>query len=82
MLLGVAAAILASFVGLANRAAGGTRLYRGILSKPGRMALLSIFSVAVLVAGPDAWWPFGPVLLVGSVLTAIERVVVGLRSLR
>ena len=38
----------------------------GVLSKPGRMALLSIFAVAVLIAGPDAWWPFGPLLVAGT----------------
>ena len=81
VLLGLIGAVLASFVGVASRAAGGARLYRGILSKPGRMALLAVSAIAVLLIGPGAWGPFGPVLLVGTVLTAIERFVGAARSL-
>jgi CDP-diacylglycerol--glycerol-3-phosphate 3-phosphatidyltransferase len=81
VLLGLTGAVLASFVGVASRAAGGARLYRGILSKPGRMALLAVFSVAALVLGPAAWGPFGPILLLGAVLTVIERTVVAIRAL-
>jgi hypothetical protein len=74
-------AVLASFAGLAPRAAGGERLYRGILSKPGRMVLLSAFAIAVLIVGSGAWWPLGPLLLAGTILPAIERTVVGTRRL-
>jgi phosphatidylglycerophosphate synthase len=81
VLLGAAAAVLASYAGLATRAAGGERVYRGILSKPGRMALLGAFAVAAFVVGPSAWGPFGPVLLTGALLTLLERVVVGVRRL-
>jgi CDP-diacylglycerol--glycerol-3-phosphate 3-phosphatidyltransferase len=81
VLLGVVGAVFASVAGLAPRAAGGERLYRGILSKPGRMVLLAVFAVAVLIAGPGGWGPFGPLLLAGTVLTAIERIVVGVRRL-
>lgn len=81
VLLGAAAAVLASYAGLATRAAGGERVYRGILSKPGRMALLGAFAVAAFVVGPSAWGPFGPVLLIGALLTLLERVVVGVRRL-
>ena len=81
VLLGVAGAIFASFAGVVPRAAGGERIYRGILSKPGRMILLAVFAVAVFIVGPEAWGPFGPVLLVGTILTAVERVIVGIRRL-
>jgi phosphatidylglycerophosphate synthase len=81
VLLGLTGAVLASFVGVASRAAGGARLYSGILSKPGRMALLAVFAIAALALGPPAWGPFGPVLLVGTVLTIAERVVGAIRSL-
>lgn len=81
VLLGVAGAIFASFAGVVPRAAGSERIYRGILSKPGRMILLSAFAVAAFVVGPDAWAPFGPLLLVGTILTAVERIVVGIRRL-
>jgi CDP-diacylglycerol--glycerol-3-phosphate 3-phosphatidyltransferase len=81
VLLGVIGAVFASLAGLAPRAAGGERIYRGILSKPGRMLLLSAFAIAVWIVGPNAWAPFGPLLLVGTVLTAVERVVVAVRRL-
>ncbi len=81
VLLGVLGSVFASFAGLAPRAAGGERIYRGILSKPGRMVLLSTFAIIVLIAGPQAWWPFGPILLVGTILTAAERIVIGVRRL-
>jgi phosphatidylglycerophosphate synthase len=79
--IGVVLALLASFASVATRAAGGPRTYRGVLSKPGRMALLSIFAVAVVIAGEDAWWPFGPLLVAGTALTLAERVRVALREL-
>jgi phosphatidylglycerophosphate synthase len=81
VLLGVAGAIFASFVGVVPRAAGGERIYRGILSKPGRMMLLAVFAVAAFIVGPEAWGPFGPALLVGTILTAAERVGIGIRRL-
>jgi phosphatidylglycerophosphate synthase len=81
VLVGVGAGLLASYVGLASRAAGGERIYRGILSKPGRMALLSVFAVAAFAAGPPAWGWFGPLLVAGATLTLIERIVVALRGL-
>jgi CDP-diacylglycerol--glycerol-3-phosphate 3-phosphatidyltransferase len=81
VLLGALAAVFASFVGVASRAAGGDRLYRGILSKPGRMVLLGAFAVAVFFVGEEAWGPFGPVLLVGGLLTAAERLAVAVRRL-
>jgi phosphatidylglycerophosphate synthase len=80
-LLGVAVALLASYIGVASKAAGGERIYRGILSKPGRMLLLAAFSVAVLLFGTPLWWWFGPLLLVGTALTALERLYVAARRL-
>lgn len=79
--LGVVLAVLASFTSVATRAAGGRRTYRGILSKPGRMVLLSVSAIAVLVVGPDAWAPFGPLLVLGAGLTVVERIAVALREL-
>ena len=81
VLLGALGAVFASYAGLASRAAGGARLYRGILSKPGRMVLVSVFAVAAFAYGPAAWGPFGVLLVIGTVLTALERVVVTIRRL-
>jgi CDP-diacylglycerol---glycerol-3-phosphate 3-phosphatidyltransferase len=81
VLLGVAVSFLASYVGVVSRAAGGERIYRGLLSKPGRMVLLSVFAVAAFAIGQQAWGPFGPLLLIGATLTLIERLVVATRRL-
>ena len=79
--LGLVGALLASYVGVASRAAGGKRIYRGVLSKPGRMVLLAVFAVGVLILGSGAWWAFGPLLLLGTGLTIVERLIVGFRDL-
>jgi CDP-diacylglycerol--glycerol-3-phosphate 3-phosphatidyltransferase len=79
--LGVVFAVLASFASVATRAAGGERSYRGLLSKPGRLALLAVFAIAALVIGPAAWTPFGPLLALGAFLTLVERVMLAIRSL-
>ena len=81
VLLGVLVAVLASYIGVTARAAGGERIYRGVLSKPGRMLLLSAFCLFVFARGPDGWWAFGPLLLLGAGLTALERLVVAVRRL-
>ena len=31
------------------------------------MILLAVFAVAAFVVGPEAWGPFGPLLLVGTI---------------
>lgn len=81
VLLGVLTAVLASYVGIVARAAGAERIYRGVLSKPGRMVLLSVCAVWAFVAGPVAWTVFGPALLIGTGLTLLERVRVAIRTL-
>jgi CDP-diacylglycerol--glycerol-3-phosphate 3-phosphatidyltransferase len=83
VLLGLLAGVLASYIGITAKAAGAERLYGGILSKPGRMALLVACSIWAAVAAPDttAWAWFGPVLLVGTTLTLVERIVTAVRRL-
>lgn len=84
VLLGVLMGVMASYVGITAKAAGGERIYRGILSKPGRMTLLVVCSLWTFIAGPadtTAWAVFGPILLIGTVLTLVERVVVAVRRL-
>jgi CDP-diacylglycerol---glycerol-3-phosphate 3-phosphatidyltransferase len=81
VLLGVLGAVLASYIGITAKAAGGDRIYRGVLSKPGRMVLLSACSLGYLVIGPAAWTAFGPILLVGTALTIVERLAIAARRL-
>ena len=68
----LAAAQLASFVGITARAAGGTRRYDGPMGKPDRMAVVSIAAIAAIFterAWPIALW----VIAIGSLLTAANR---------
>lgn len=83
VLLGVMTGVMASYVGITSKAAGGERLYGGILSKPGRMALLCACCIWALIASPDttAWAAFGPVLLLGTTLTLLERIATAVRRL-
>ncbi len=83
VLLGVLLAVLASYVGITARAAGADRIYRGILSKPGRMVLLAVAAAVAFLQGPAtiAWAAFGPLLAIGAALTLLERVVVAWRRL-
>jgi CDP-diacylglycerol--glycerol-3-phosphate 3-phosphatidyltransferase len=69
------AALLSSLVGIAARAAGGPRLYGGILSKPGRMAVVAIAAVVILVgADPAGTWTLAlAVLAIGAGLTFAMR---------
>ena len=84
VLLGVLTGVLASYVGITARAAGGDRIYRGVLSKPGRMALLVVTCLVAFLLGPSdtrAWAAFGPLLLLGTSLTFLERLAVAIRRL-
>jgi hypothetical protein len=45
------------------------------------MALLAVVAPVALVAGPGAWAWVGPILQVGTSLTAAERLVVAWRRL-
>lgn len=82
ILLGVLGAVLASYIGITARAAGAERIYRGILSKPGRMALLILCSLwAVAAPDPLPWTVFGWALFVGTLLTIVERLRIAIRTL-
>jgi CDP-diacylglycerol--glycerol-3-phosphate 3-phosphatidyltransferase len=76
------AAVLASFVGLAARAAGGRRLYGGILSKPGRMIVLAVAApLAFLTGDPRILAAGAVILLVGGVVTLLQRLRTAAREL-
>jgi phosphatidylglycerophosphate synthase len=81
VLLGVLGAVLSSYVGITAKAAGGERIYRGVMSKPGRMVLLSACALGYLIFGSPAWTAFGPILLTGTILTIVERLAVAARRL-
>ncbi|HEX2221191.1 MAG TPA: phosphatidate cytidylyltransferase [Candidatus Limnocylindria bacterium] len=78
----VIAALLASYVGITSRAAGGSRQYGGVMSKPGRMGVLAIAAPVALVAGSDA--PLAGAALIigaGALVTLVQRLVDARRQL-
>ncbi len=64
----LALALLSSYLGIAAKAAGSSRIFGGLLAKADRMIYLATFSPVVLLLGPQAWnWlllAFIPALLV------------------
>jgi len=71
----VAAALLASYAGITSRAAGASRQYGGVMSKPGRMVALGIAAPVAFVTGDSVWLSIAAVLiLVGSLITLGQRV--------
>lgn len=81
VLVGVLLAVLASYVGITVRAAGGTRLYLGILAKPGRMVLVAVAAPLSLATGPATWNGYAAVLVVGAGLTLAARWRAAVRAL-
>lgn len=81
-LLAIVAALLASYAGLASRAAGGRRLYGGIMSKPGRMITLGVAApLAFLLADATPLVIGTVVIAAGSLLTFVQRLVTAVREL-
>jgi phosphatidylglycerophosphate synthase len=70
----VVAALLASYAGITAKAAGGTRQYRGVLSKPGRMIVLAVAAPLALVTGDGRWLAIAAgAVLMGALLTLVQR---------
>jgi len=70
----VIASLLASYAGITARAAGGRRQYGGIMSKPGRMIVLSVAApLSVLLAEPRILWAGTLIILIGALLTLAQR---------
>jgi len=70
----VIAALLASYAGLAARAAGGARQYGGIMSKPGRMIVLAVVAPLAWATGDPLWLSAGAaVVTVGALVTLAQR---------
>ena len=70
----VIAALLASYAGLAGRAAGGARQYGGIMSKPGRMMVLAVVAPLTWATGDPAWLAAGAgVVTLGALVTLAQR---------
>lgn len=73
----VAAMMAASYLGLAVKAAGGPRVYRGVMGKPDRMLVVSIAAIVALWVEPSdvftvALW----VVVAGSGITFAQRALI------
>jgi phosphatidylglycerophosphate synthase len=71
----VIASVLASYAGITAKAAGASRQYAGILSKPGRMIVLAIAAPLAFLTNDPSWLVIAAgVILVGALVTLIQRV--------
>jgi CDP-diacylglycerol--glycerol-3-phosphate 3-phosphatidyltransferase len=79
----LAAMLVTSFLGVSIKAAGGPRVYTGVMGKPDRMLVLGAAAVIALfldsgVAFTVALW----IVMIGSLVTILQRSAVGRRELR
>ncbi len=79
----LAAVLVSSFLGISIKAAGGPRVYAGIMGKPDRMLVLSAAAISALIVEPDiafsvALW----IILAGAAVTFVHRSVIARREFR
>jgi phosphatidylglycerophosphate synthase len=71
----VIGALLASYAGITTRAAGGRRLYAGVMSKPGRMIVLAIAApIAFLTSDSRALVVAAAIIALGTLVTLGQRI--------
>lgn len=73
--------LLASFVGVAVRAAGGPREYSGVMGKADRMAVVSIGATIAFFVGEVALTVAAWVIGVGAFVTVLQRIKAARRHL-
>lgn len=78
----LSAMLVASFVGIAIKAAGGRRVYSGVMGKPDRMVVLGAAAIAAIFLDPGtvftvALW----LILAGCVATFAQRALTARREL-
>lgn len=77
----LAAVLVSSYVGTVSKAAGGPRIYSGVMGKADRMIVVSIGAIIVWFTGPWLWNWMLLVVGAGSLVTVVQRVLVARRSL-
>lgn len=77
----LAGVLITSLAGIAAKAAGGTRSYRGLMGKADRMILLAIASGVAGFFGPRVLTILCWIVAAGVVLTLAERIVIAHREL-
>lgn len=79
----LATMLTASFLGVAIKAAGGSRVYAGIMGKPDRMLVLSAAVIGARFFAVDAAISAGLwVVLIGALVTIVQRATVARRELK
>ena len=78
----LSAMLVTSFLGMAVKAAGGPRVYTGIMGKPDRMVVMGAAGIAGMFLEPGdvftmALW----IVVIGAVVTLAQRVVIARREL-
>ena len=66
--------VLVSFTGTLTQAAGGERMYMGVMGKPDRMFVISIISIGALFSIPHIWNIGFSAIIVGGLITIVLRI--------
>ncbi|MCA1838853.1 MAG: CDP-alcohol phosphatidyltransferase family protein [Actinomycetota bacterium] len=77
----LAMVLLSSYIGTVAKAAGGSRIYAGVMGKADRMIVVSIASASAYFVGERALKAGVWVILAGSAVTAIQRLFISRRML-
>jgi CDP-diacylglycerol--glycerol-3-phosphate 3-phosphatidyltransferase len=78
----LAAMLITSFIGVAVKAAGGSRVYAGVMGKPDRMLVLAVAAIAAMFLDPHIALSAGLwVVFTGAIITIIQRAVIARREL-
>lgn len=78
----VAAMLVTSFLGVVVKAAGGPRVYSGIMGKPDRMMVMGAAAIAAIYLAPDTTFSVALWVVLGGVLaTFLQRAVIARREL-
>lgn len=80
-LAALVAVLLSSYVGTVTKAAGGERIYAGVMGKADRMILLSAGAVAAFFVGHELLTYFAWLVLGGSIVTVAQRIAIAHRNL-
>lgn len=73
--------LLSSYLGTVTKAAGGSRIYGGVMGKADRMIAFSVFALGAYFWGPRSLEILVWVVLGGAVITIVQRMVIARRSL-
>ena len=78
----LSAMLVTSFLGIAVKAAGGPRVYTGIMGKPDRMVMMGAAGIAGMFLEPEAVFTTALwIVLVGAVVTLVQRAIIARREL-